>query len=106
MAYAPVWVPAAIALTGIGHQERVRQEDQKKQRTIRNDAQRQAVDAKVAQKRDALVADRRSKQQKPDLAAILGEAFSQGAGGIGSTMLTGPSGVPNAGGLGANRGLG
>lgn len=70
-------------------------------------AQRQAQETAKKQEGLAEQAVNAANRKAPDTGALLTAAQQMGAGGIGSTMLTGPGGVdPNALSLGKNTLLG
>lgn len=62
----------------------------KAQKVATQQAEKQAAETKATNQR----AINRANQKTPDLAAIFGMNRQATGGGVGSTMLTGPGGVP------------
>ena len=60
------------------------------QRAATAQAEKQAAETKAANERAINAAN----QKQPDIAAIIGANRASQGGGVGSTMLTGPGGVP------------
>lgn len=74
--------------------------------SAQRDAQQQAKDAAVKQENAANEANNRANQKKPDITSILSAAQNAAKGGVGSTMLTGPTGVDTGSALGKSSLLG
>lgn len=70
--------------------------NQKKQLVAQNTAQGKAEAQAVSNQRKAEVAQNEVNKKTPDIASILSRAASSSRTGVGSTMLTGPSGVNTA----------
>ncbi len=68
---------------------------QKRALDNQNRAQRSMRNAAVATQKAAEEATNRANQKRPNVASILAAAQEAAKGGLGSTMLTGPAGVPN-----------
>lgn len=86
------YIEAAARVAGLAYGiiqgERGRQA-QKKGLRLQGEAQQTAEDAAMRQERQAMEAQRRANQRKPDISALL--AGEQGLGV--SSMLSGPAGV-------------
>lgn len=77
---------------GIVHGQQ-QQAAQNKALKAQKTAQGEAEAATLSNQRKNELAQNEASQKTPDIAAILSRAASAERGGIGSTMLTGPSGV-------------
>lgn len=80
----------ATAVVGTGASIIGASKARKQQQQAMMQAERQAAETKAQNER----AINRANQKSPDLAAIFGFNKVGQGGGVGSTMLTGPSGVP------------
>jgi hypothetical protein len=79
---------AAVANTGISAVQGAKAARREKKASAQ--AMQQAADTKAANERATNAANAKS----PNLAAIFGKNMMAGSNGVGSTMLTGPGGVP------------
>lgn len=93
-AAAIVTAAAAVGGTVMSAVQGSKQADaQEKALKSQNTAQGEAKAAALSTARKADLAQNEANQKTPDIASILARAAKDSKGGIGSTMLTGPSGV-------------
>ena len=96
MTFAPIWVPAAIALTGVGHSARAGEEQkglQNRSRIAQEKAQQQAQAQAQSEARKAEEATNAANRKTPQIGSLLGDAQMDANKGAASTLLTGPQGI-------------
>lgn len=94
---AGVGAAAAVGSTAYGIVNgQSQQAAQKKSLQMQTTAEGEAKANALSTQRKSQLAMNEANQKTPDIASILSRAAVASKGGVGSTMLTGPGGVPNS----------